>query len=247
MNEVVTQTNEPADAQPADNIIQVIERAALNPNVEIEKMERLLSMQERILDRESEQLFNAAMNEAQTEMLPISQDASNPQTRSKYASYTALDNALRPIYTKHGFSLSFNTGEGAPENHVRVICKVSHRGGHSDFPCIDIPADGKGAKGGDVQTKTHATMSAVSYGRRALLKMIFNIAEGQHDDDGNAASQVGPLLSDAQLDELVSLADEVGADKAKFCKLMKVDAMAKIKAGDFTRAKDILGTKRGAK
>ena len=36
-------------------------------------------------------------------------------------------------------------------------------------------------------TKTHAAGSALTYGQRYLLKMIFNIAIGS-DDDGNAAS-----------------------------------------------------------
>lgn len=50
---------------------------------------------------------------------------------------------------------------------------------------IDMPADGKGAKGGDVMTKTHATGAAASYGMRYLLKMIFNVAIGEEDRDGN--------------------------------------------------------------
>jgi hypothetical protein len=52
-----------------------------------------------------------------------------------------------------------------------------------------MPADGKGARGNDVMTKTHATGSAVSYGMRYLLKMIFNVSSGEADDDGNAASR----------------------------------------------------------
>ena len=52
-----------------------------------------------------------------------------------------------------------------------------------------MPADGKGAQGRDVMTRTHATGSAVSYGRRYLLLMIFNIAVGGEDDDGNAAGK----------------------------------------------------------
>jgi hypothetical protein len=72
-----------------------------------------------------------------------------------------------------------------------VICRVSHQNGHSRTYQIDMPADGKGAKGGDVMTKTHATGSAVSYGMRYLLKMIFNIAVSDKDDDGNAAANGG--------------------------------------------------------
>lgn len=227
----------------ATSIVQVIERAAMNPNVDIDKMERLLQMQERILARESEQLFNAAMNDAQEAMRPVSQDASNPQTRSKYASYAALDRVLRPIYTGHGFSLSFNTADGAPEGHIRVVCKVAHRDGHSDYPHLDMPADGKGAKGGDVMTKTHATMSALSYAKRGLLKMIFNIAEGEHDDDGNAAGQ-GDRVSEEQLALLIAKADEVGADKAAFCRFYEVGALSDIAAVHFDKAMAALEAKR---
>jgi ribosomal protein L37AE/L43A len=51
-----------------------------------------------------------------------------------------------------------------------------------------MPADGKGAKGNDVMTKTHAAGAAGSYGARYLLKGIFNVAIGENDDDGNGAT-----------------------------------------------------------
>ena len=57
-----------------------------------------------------------------------------------------------------------------------------------------MPADGKGAKGGDVMTKTHATGSAMTYGQRYLVKMIFNIAVGA-DDDGRAAGAQPTIAS----------------------------------------------------
>ena len=165
-------------------LISMIERAAINPDVDIEKMERLLQMHERIQMRQAETDFNAAMTAAQSEMGRISADATNPQTRSRYATYGKLDSVLRPVYTAHGFALSFDTGDSA-EGMLRVICRVSHRGGFSRDYHVDMPADGKGAKGGDVMTKTHATGAAMSYGMRYLLKMIFNVAIGEDDNDGN--------------------------------------------------------------
>jgi hypothetical protein len=170
------------------SLIQAIAAAASDPQVDIEKMERLWAMHERMTNRSNEEAFNSAMSRAQAEMRPISTDATNPQTRSRYATYAKLDNALRPIYTKHGFSVSFDNGEGAPEGHVRVLAYVSHSGGHSRTYHCDMPADGKGAKGGDVMTKTHASGSAMSYGMRYLLKMVFNVAVGETDDDGNGGS-----------------------------------------------------------
>jgi hypothetical protein len=174
-------------ATEAQSLIHVIASAASDPRVDIEKMERLWLMHEKLSSRAAEEVFNAKMNLAQAEMAPISADATNNQTRSRYATYAKLDGILRPIYTRHGFSISFNTGEGAPEGHVRVLAYVSCGGFTRTYHC-DMPADGKGAKGGDVMTKTHATMSADSYGMRNLLKKIFNVAVGEFDDDGNGAS-----------------------------------------------------------
>ena len=165
-------------------LIHVIAEAASNPAIDVDKMERLWAMHEKLKNRADEEAFNAAMSRAQSEMGRVSADAANQQTRSTYATYAALDKAIRPIYTKYGFSISFNEGEGAPEGHARILAYVSC-GGHTRTYKLDMPNDGKGAKGGDVMTKTHATGSAHTYGRRYLLKDIFNIAIGENDNDGN--------------------------------------------------------------
>lgn len=169
----------------AGSLMAVISRAASDPAVDVDKLERLMGLYERITDRSSERAYDEAMNACQAAMRPIATDANNPQTKSKYATYAALDKALRPIYTEHGFSVAFSTADGAPPEHIRLVARVAHKEGHREQPHLDMPSDGKGAKGGDVMTKTHAIGAAVTYGRRYLLGMIFNIAVGE-DDDGNS-------------------------------------------------------------
>lgn len=167
------------------SLLTLISRAASDPSVDLDKMERLMAMHERIVARNAETAFNEAMSLAQSEMGRVSADATNPQTHSRYASYAKLDAVLRPIYSHHGFSLSFDEADSPKPEHVRVVCHVSHKGGHTRTYHKDMPADGKGAKGGDVMTKTHATGAAQSYGMRYLLKGIFNVAVGEDDRDGN--------------------------------------------------------------
>lgn len=198
-------------------LMSFIEKAAQDPNVDVEKMERMLAMVERVSAKNAEQAFAEAMNEVQQEIRPIAADGNNPQTHSKYATYNALDKKLRPIYTKHGFSLSFDTGE-APDLMVAVLCHVSHKGGHTRTYRALIPADGKGAKGNDVMTKTHAVGSAMSYGMRYLLKLIFNVAIGEDDDDGNMAA--AQTVSESQAADLTALVEEVGADVPAFLKYL---------------------------
>lgn len=189
MNAMVKQQGALVAEEEATTLLAVISRAARDPDTDVGKMERLMAMYERVEARRSETEFNDAMTAAQSEMGRISADATNPQTRSQYATYGRIDSVLRPIYTNHGFALSFDTGSDGPADHVRVVCHVSHRAGHTRTYHADMPSDGKGAKGGDVMTKTHAAGSAVSYGMRYLLKMIFNVAIGEEDDDGNKATK----------------------------------------------------------
>ena len=178
----------PANLAPeAATIFSIIERAARDQSVDIDKMERLIAMQERMQAKDARLEYDNGMAAAQTGMKAVRADSSNPSTKSMYASYAALDKAIRPTYSANGFSLSFDTAEGAPDNCVRIVCKVAHRGGHREIHHIDMPADGKGARGNDVMTRTHATGAAITYGKRYLLGMIFNIAIGE-DDDGNSAS-----------------------------------------------------------
>ena len=247
----------PAQAPASDMaaMMAMIERMMIDPAFDRERANQAFDFYQRV-DAErrraesdlAKREFVAAFVEAQREMEPIAKDANNPQTKSRYASYDALDRALRPIYTKHGFSVSFDVGEGAPVDHVRVLCFVAHKGGHEKTYHLDMPADGKGAKGGDVMTKTHAMGSALTYGKRYLHGNVWNVAPTEKDDDGNAAGakEEDGLITSAQIDELIALADEVGADKARFCKFYGIDSLADIRQSQFEKAKAALNSKRKA-
>ncbi len=217
-------------------LMHMIERVMRDPGLDVARIEKLMEMYERISAQQAKQAYTKAMSAAQAEMEPVARDMFNKQTNSKYASLLALDHAVRPIYTKYGFGLSFDTGKADREAEVRILCDVSHTAGHTQQHHIDIPADGKGAKGGDVMTRTHATISAVTYGRTGLLKMIFNIAVGERaDDDGNAASasKTNGCITQEQADSLRDLLEASGAPRAPFLKWAKVARVEDIQAKYF--------------
>lgn len=221
-------------APSVTSIMDVIAKAAADPNTDVDKLERLLGMYERITARQAEQKFHEAMTDAQADMRPIATDADNPQTRSKYATYHALDKALRPVYTGHGFALSFDTGE-APENYVKVLCHTSHRDGYSKTYSVLMPADGKGAKGGDVMTRTHAAGAAMTYGQRYLLKLIFNVAIGG-DDDGNGAAVPSAKITAEQAQTIRDLLARSKGDVVKFCATFKIEAVPDLPASRYSEA-----------
>ena len=225
-------------------MIGMIERAATDPNVDVDKMERLMAMHKDLKASQAEQSFNEAMNAAQGEMRPVGADLANKQTSSRYASYQALDKALRPIYNGHGFSLSFNSGEGAAEDSVRVLCYVAHKDGHTRTYQADVPADGKGPQGGAVMTKTHAVGSAFTYGQRYLLKLIFSVVVGE-DDDGNAATMHETLSLDQET-AIIALLEETGIDTDKFLVWAKAETVGDILASNYDKVHQELKSKKKA-
>lgn len=216
MNEIVRVDKQAAaEGGGSAGMLAIISRAASDPNVDMDKLERLMAMKERMDAQVAESAFNSALSDAQGAMRPISADATNPQTRSKYATYAQLDKALRPIYTSNGLSLSFDTDDSPKSDHVRVLCYVAHSGGFKRTYKADMPIDGKGAKGNDVMTKTHAFGAGTSYGMRYLLKMIFNVAIGEDDNDGNGYAAV-QYVSAEQLRTLQDLVDVYVRNVPKF-------------------------------
>jgi len=160
---------------------------ALSSGAGIETIERLVALQEKMLDRQAKIEFSEAMSRVQSKIKRVAPDLENPQTRSKYASYAAIDRVIRPIYSEEGFALSFSQEDCPLADHIRIVCFVD-RGHFTREYRKDMPCDGKGAKGGDVMTKTHAAGAADSYAKRYLVKDIFNVAIGEDDNDGNGSA-----------------------------------------------------------
>lgn len=179
----------PAEQQGtgAGQVMAIVERMAMNPNVDPDKLERLLDMQERIIAKNAEAAFNRAMVRAQSEMRPVVRDADNTHTSSRYAKLETIDRNIRPIYTGAGFALSFGTAECPAQGSIRVTCDVSHNEGHTKHYWADMPLDMSGINGKPNKTAIHAHGSTMSYAQRYLTQLIFNITLANEDDDGNAA------------------------------------------------------------
>jgi hypothetical protein len=176
-----------------EGFMNLIREAAANPAVDPEKLDKLLSLRERVMDRSAEQQFHDAMHRAQERMKFVATDKKNPDKGNRYASFKALDREIRPIYSSEGFSVSYDTGMGKveygpiPDGSIRILMDIAHSAGHKIQKHVDIPVETTGAQGTKMMTKIHATGSAMSYGKRYLLIFGFNLAVGEEDDDGNKA------------------------------------------------------------
>lgn len=165
-------------------IIAMIERAARDPLVDLTKMERLFDMHKSMQARASEVAFNAAMADAQAELEPIGRQSRNTHTNSTYADLATVVESATPIIAKHGFGLSFGTAAPLMADHIRMVCDVTHKTGHTKRYESEFPYDLAGSQGKVNKTKIQAFGSTTTYGRRYMMLLIFNIATA--DNDGNA-------------------------------------------------------------
>lgn len=221
-------------------LMTAVARAAADPSVDVEKMERLFAMHERMAARQAEQDYAESMTQAQRAMPTIAKDRHNTQTGSWYSTLDKINQQIAPIYTAHGFSLSFDTQESALADHVRVVCRVLHKGGCTKEYHYDTPLDSAGIAGKVNKTPTHARGSAITYGRRYLTLMIFNLSTGE-DDDGNAAGGgIDPAAEwYAAIDGAQSMADlQKLADELKAANLSGA-ALRNVRAAWAKRSKEV--------
>jgi hypothetical protein len=178
---------------------------ALSKDAAIDVIERLAVLQEKTLAKQAEQSYFRALHEAQAEA-PTIEPNKEVKTNAgklmyKYASYEQLDRALRPIYIKHGLTISFSGAE-APAGKVRVLCCVSHRDGHAERSQLDLAI----AQGGQL-SNTDAELAAQSKAKRRILRNIFNIVDDLDDefgaiDQGELSEQIEFLGNASSYDEL---------------------------------------------
>jgi hypothetical protein len=188
VTEVAAQSNDAA------SIMAVIIQVAANPNVDVGNMERLMQMHERHVDRQASAAFSVAMVSAQKRIKPVTRNALNKHTASTYARLEDIDRAISPIFTEEGFSLSFGTADSRLPGHLRVTCECMHAGGHTKLYQLDLPIDAAGSGGKTNKTGVQANGSTISYGRRYLTQMIFNVTTTDDDDDGNSGATPTEVL-----------------------------------------------------
>jgi hypothetical protein len=222
-----------APASETAAIIQMIERAASNPQVDIDKFERLLALRERIDRQAAIAAFNVAVSDAKGEFGPIVKDKEVDFTSQKgrthyfYEGFDTVAKAVDPVLKRHGLSYRFRAEQNS--QRLRVTCILS-RGNYCEETTLEAPEDHSGNK-----NAIQAIGSSATYLQRMTLKLALGIAASK-DDDGKGSSGGEPTVSEDQIGELVALIDSVGADKGRFLKFMKVDSLAALPAARFQEA-----------
>ena len=170
-------------SQETSAVLAMVERVAQTPDIDVGKLEAMLDMQERILNRNAMVAFNSAMAEMQSDIPTIEKSGAivvNGQERSRYARFEDIMRVVKPVMQRHGFAITFRTQTG--EGFVKITGVLMHKDGHREETDMQLPIDSSGSK-----NTVQAIGSSTAYGKRYVLCALLNIATGDEDDDGQGA------------------------------------------------------------
>ena len=231
-------------ASDSASLLAIISRAASDATVDIDKMERLMQMHERLTDRHAKTAYFAALAVMQPSLpiierkglivVPPKDGKTGHQT--PYALWEDINEAIRPLLAEHGFAMSFRIKKDA--DRVEVTGALSHRDGHSEETTLSLPMDTTGSK-----NNVQAIGSSTSYGKRYTAMALLNITTRGEDDDGAAAD--GPeLIAANQREDLLAKLDATKTDIARFCTFFKIASVAALPAARFDEAMRMLEAKK---
>lgn len=217
---------------------------AVSQGANIDVLEKLMSLQERWEANQARKAFDEAMASAKAEIPVIMKNrtvdftSAKGRTHYRHEDLAEVARTVTPILAKHGLSYRFRTSSAVNEPVV-VTCIVSHRDGHFEENTLTAGRDDSGNK-----NNIQAVGSTLTYLQRMTLKAALGLAASD-DDDGAASAGSPDTVSEEKLAQLIELAEAVSADKAAFCKYMKIKSLADLPAKDFDRAVAALN-KKGA-
>ena len=230
---------------------QSLVQLAIEKGVDVEVIERLVALQERVTERNARAAFVEALSAFREECPPIQKTRINDQfsvtrngvrRQARYAPLEEIDRVARPVAAKYGLTWTWDTRiEG---DLMNVVCRVMHIAGHAESTSVAMPFASKA--GSSPQQKYG---SAQTYGMRYSLIAALGLTMADEDDDGaggNAGGGDEHGLTDDQLANLSALIDEVKADRPRFLRYMGVEKLEDIPSDHYAQAVSALEAKRAS-
>lgn len=157
---------------------------AVQQNLDIDKLERLMAMQERWNEQQAKEAFYAALSQFQR-IVPVLEKRnvvdftgkSGGRVKYAYASLSDIKGQIQEALS--GYGLSYRWEFADKESQLEVTCILTHLSGHSERTAMTAPADTSGSKN-PVQERA----STITYLQRYTLIGALGLATANMDDDG---------------------------------------------------------------
>lgn len=225
---------------PADPMVSMIERVAMDPNADLAKLERMLELKERHEAQQAKALFAEAFAKASASFptIPLKGVGHN---NKPYATLKDITRLTRPVLAEYGLALTFSIEVG---EQVIVTAELMHEAGHSKTTSIALPRETSGSK-----NAVQAVGSSQTYGQRYTAQAILGLSLGDDTEDDGAGNSGPQTISEEQFRELRELIEATGTDESKFKRAFgatdpEATNLAEFPAAKFADAKKMLEAKK---
>lgn len=186
----------------------IIEMAITRPDLDADKLMKLLDLQERWQATEARKAYNVAFSEFKSEAVTIAKNTdvkAGPLAGTKYANLFDVVKAVIPALSKHGLSHSWKLTKDE-KGWMEVTCTIRHILGHSESVSMGGEPDT-----GPGRNAIQARGSAKSYLERYTLLAATGMAASDGDNDGNAPKMQGQGMVQEEFDRLCGLIENAGS------------------------------------
>jgi len=177
--------------ESANRMADLLLRAASDQTIDVHKLQVLMDLrvkemeiQERMAAKEAERKYAEDFAAMEGELTAVKKRGYNTMTDSSFAKLEDIDSMLAPLLAAHGFSISYGTYPEPRLDYYGMTARVRHTGGHYEDFRAAVPADVLGPQGKPNKTAMHGFGSSMSYGKRYLKSLIFNLSFEGEDTDG---------------------------------------------------------------
>jgi hypothetical protein len=152
---------------------------AIQQNADIDKLAKLMDLQERWEANEARKAFVFAMNKFKENPPEIRKNkhVAFGQTEYDHATLDHVTDAIAQRLSAYGFSHRWDVEQ--KDAKIKVTCVLTHEAGHSERVALEAPADNSGSK-----NAIQAIGSAVTYLQRYTLLSATGLAAKNGDNDG---------------------------------------------------------------
>jgi hypothetical protein len=239
-------------ASEAAALISMIERAAADPSVDIDRIERMYAMYERATARSAQSAYLSALAKARAEMPTIvkrGEISTNQKAvdgkpagkvaQSTFAKWEDVVETILPVMQRHDLVLTFRT-EQPGLDRVSVTAVLSHVDGHSERSQMALPIENSGSK-----NNAQGWGSSVSYGKRYTAFALLNLVGRDEDNDGAGADP--ETVSEEQAIQLRDWIEATNTNEPAFLEHFGAPSLAAFPAAKFETAIAAFKKKQGAR
>ena len=214
--------------------LDLIAQATMDKDVDADKLEKLLAVQQQWDAGEARKAYARAMGQFQARMPIIAKE--DDAYGKKYARMDRIWRTIQPLMGELGLWVTWEQAliEGK-------LCKIRGTIGHTDGHTVTLANDIPLPSLLKQQNEAQQAGSAQTYAKRYALCAALGIVTGD-DDDGNGGVEV--VITSAQKDTLVELIEATDTNTKTFCAIYGMSCVDNLPAVNYKAALAMLKKKQ---